>query len=145
MLINVGNLIAERLDEGASVLVSLEEGWDLTAQVSSLAQLLLDPHYRTLDGFPLLVEREWLSLGHRFQRRNNHAADSSHQADFAPVFIQFLDTVHQCVNQFPGAFEFNEFYLEFLAYHSVSNRFRTFLLDSESERLELNAAAARAG
>ena len=65
MLINVGNLIAERLDEGASVLVSLEEGWDLTAQVSSLAQLLLDPHYRTLDGFPLLIEREWLSLGLR--------------------------------------------------------------------------------
>ena len=130
---NISNLVLDRIEESASVMVTLEDGWDLTAQVTSISQLLLDPYYRTLEGFSVLIEREWLSMGHRFTRRNNHTVDD--QTGFAPIFIQFLDVIHQCLNQFPNAFEFNEFYLEFLAYHSVSNRFKTFLLDSEFECL----------
>lgn len=43
----------------------------------------------------------------------------------------------QIQRQFPLSFEFNEYYLRFLAYHYVSARFRTFLSDSELERAEL--------
>ena len=73
-------------------------------------------------------------MGHRFTRRNNHTIDD--QTGFAPIFLQFLDIVHQCLHQYPNAFEFNEFFIEFIAYHYVSNRFRTFLLDSEFERVQ---------
>jgi hypothetical protein len=64
-LIDVANLICERMDDGSSVMVALEDGWDLTAQVVGLAEVLMDPYYRTIEGFCVLVEREWLSLGHR--------------------------------------------------------------------------------
>lgn len=43
------------LVENKSVLIHCSDGWDRTSQVSSLAQLLLDPYYRTYEGFFVLV------------------------------------------------------------------------------------------
>ena len=37
-------------EEGVSVLVHCSDGWDRTAQVCSVASVLLDPYYRTLRG-----------------------------------------------------------------------------------------------
>lgn len=110
--------------------------------MSSLAQLCLDPFYRTIEGFRVLIEKEWLAFGHRFGHRSNLKASVRRSGSpFAPTFLQFLDAVHQIQSQFPLAFEFNEFYLRFLAYHSVSCRFRTFLFNCELERFDLGIAA----
>ncbi|KAK7343919.1 hypothetical protein VNO77_13045 [Canavalia gladiata] len=62
--------IAARVDmEKASVLVHCSDGWDRTSQLVSLANLLLDPYYRTFTGFQALVEKDWLAFGHPFSDR----------------------------------------------------------------------------
>ncbi|KAI1501284.1 protein-tyrosine phosphatase-like protein [Biscogniauxia marginata] len=52
------------------VLIHCSDGWDRTSQLSALSQLMLDPYYRTIDGFIILVEKDWLSFGHMFQQRS---------------------------------------------------------------------------
>lgn len=128
---------ASFLRRGMPVLVHCSHGWDRTAQVCSLAQLFLDSHYRTIDGFKVLVEKEWISFGHPFEMRCAHSQPrASRQEDqMAPVFLQFLDCVWQIMRQQQHFFEFNTRYLLTLADHIYSCRFGTFLFNSDLDRV----------
>uniref|UniRef100_A0AC11EFP4 Uncharacterized protein n=1 Tax=Ovis aries TaxID=9940 RepID=A0AC11EFP4_SHEEP len=127
--------IADRVESGkTSVVVHCSDGWDRTAQLTSLAMLMLDGYYRTIRGFEVLVEKEWLSFGHRFQLRVGHGDKNHADADRSPVFLQFIDCVWQMTRQFPTAFEFNEYFLITILDHLYSCLFGTFLCNSEQQR-----------
>lgn len=59
--------IADKIESGkSSVVVHCSDGWDRTAQLTSLAMLMLDSFYRSIEGFEILVQKEWISFGHKF-------------------------------------------------------------------------------
>jgi hypothetical protein len=145
------------------VLVHCSDGWDRTAQLVSTSELCLDPYYRTLRGFQVLIEKDWVSFGHKFADRCGHLSNEKYfvnlantggnaatntikdmqnkfyksnyyQRETSPVFHQFLDCVYQLVQQFPTRFEFNERLLIDLHYHVYTCQFGTFLFNCEAER-----------
>ena len=130
------------------VFLHCSHGWDRTSQVAGVAQLLLDPYYRTMEGFACLVEKDFMSFGHPFHTRcahgvggsgNGNGSNNASNPDFdegqvSPVFMQFLDCVYQVVAMYPEAFEFNTRYLLDLSDHVYSCRFGNFLCDTERER-----------
>uniref|UniRef100_A0A673M3B5 phosphatidylinositol-3,5-bisphosphate 3-phosphatase n=1 Tax=Sinocyclocheilus rhinocerous TaxID=307959 RepID=A0A673M3B5_9TELE len=92
--------IADRIESGkTSVVVHCSDGWDRTAQLTSLAMLMLDAHYRSLRGFQVLLEKEWLSFGHRFASRVGHGDGNHANSERSPLFVQFIDCVWQMARQ----------------------------------------------
>ena len=120
--------------EERPVLVHCSDGWDRTPQIVALAELMLDPFYRTIDGFRVLIEREWIQFGHKFADRCGHGASSDDTNERCPVFLQWLDCVQQLVRQFPCSFEFNLNFLIKLIQHTYSCLFGTFVCNNMRER-----------
>ncbi|KAF2920904.1 phosphatidylinositol-3-phosphatase myotubularin-1 [Oryza sativa Japonica Group] len=69
IMVGASWIAAQIVQESASVLVHCSDGWDRTTQLVALACLLLDPYYRTFNGFQALVEKDWLAFGHPFAER----------------------------------------------------------------------------
>ncbi|XP_020140770.1 phosphatidylinositol-3-phosphate phosphatase MTMR1 isoform X1 [Microcebus murinus] len=129
--------IADKIESGkTSVVVHCSDGWDRTAQLTSLAMLMLDSYYRTIKGFEAIIEKEWISFGHRFALRVGHGNDNHADADRSPIFLQFIDCVWQMTRQFPSAFEFNELFLITILDHLYSCLFGTFLCNCEQQRFK---------
>ncbi|XP_075571971.1 phosphatidylinositol-3,5-bisphosphate 3-phosphatase MTMR6 isoform X5 [Pelecanus crispus] len=121
--------------ESASVLVHCSDGWDRTSQVCSLGALLLDSYYRTIKGFMVLIEKDWISFGHKFSDRCCQL--DGDPKEISPVFTQFLESVWNLTEQFPQAFEYNEAFLLQIHEHVHSCQFGNFLGNCQKEREEL--------
>lgn len=136
LIIKASHEAAVLLAKDYPVLVHCSHGWDRTSQITALAQLFVDPFYRTIDGFCVLIEKEWLQFGHPFQMRCAHGQDKVTRQDneFSPIFIQFLDCVWQISRLYRRVFEFNHQMILQLADELFAGRFGAFLFSSELDR-----------
>ena len=130
--------------EKNTVLIHCSDGWDRTSQLSSISQILLDKYYRTLKGFIILIEKDWMSFGHQFRYRNGFYSTKDTPSNickenqFSPIFIQWLDCVYQLMQQNLDKFEFNENLLIFIAEQIYEGKYGNFLFNNEKERQEFN-------
>eukprot|EP00026_Physarum_polycephalum_P000455 Phypoly_transcript_00456.p1 GENE.Phypoly_transcript_00456~~Phypoly_transcript_00456.p1 ORF type:complete len:1192 (+),score=155.82 Phypoly_transcript_00456:238-3813(+) len=134
-LLSAGRKVALMLNAGTCVIsqATIKDGFDLMeCALISLALLILDPFYRTIAGFIVLIEKEWNQYAFPFYATK--VADPTkylRKAEIVPIFVLFLDCVWQIFKELPAAFEFNERFLLFLADQSTFSRFGTFLCGAD--------------
>ncbi|XP_017061620.1 myotubularin-related protein 10-B [Drosophila ficusphila] len=135
---------AATLRGGVTCVLQESNGRDLCCVISSLTQILLDPHFRTIDGFQSLVQKEWVALEHPFQRRLGHVYPALpaggnaelQESEQSPVFLLFLDCVWQLLQQFTDEFEFTQTYLTTLWDACFMPIFDTFQFDTQAQRVK---------
>uniref|UniRef100_A0AAR2JHG5 Phosphatidylinositol-3-phosphatase n=1 Tax=Pygocentrus nattereri TaxID=42514 RepID=A0AAR2JHG5_PYGNA len=131
-ILTAGKFISKAVaEEGVSVLVHCSDGWDRTAQVCSVACILLDPYYRTLKGFMGTYLCDRMAFPYRYSHLDEDPKEVS------PVIDQFLECVWQLMEQFPCAFEYNERFLISIHNHIHSCQYGNFVCNSEKERKDL--------
>ena len=133
--------------EHTSVIVHDTTGRDYACLLVSLVQIMTDPYYRTVVGLQSLIQKEWVTKGHPFSQRlglilnknritkNKLFRDDNHSdREESPVFILFLDCIHQLWTQFPSLFGYTEYFLLLILDSMHMCLFETFLFDSEYDR-----------
>ncbi len=134
-ILRAASILSEKIHEAKiPLLCRCSHGLDRTPQVVSLAMLSLDRYYRTIEGFAVLIEKEWISMGHRFHSR--YCIGQNPHDDVSPIFSQWIECVYQLMIQFPEEFEFNPKYLLAILFGFLSGRFSNFLFDCEKERID---------
>lgn len=138
-ILHVAVCISDEMhNKNGCVLVHGSDGTDNTLIITSLVQLILNPKCRTIKGFEMLIEKEWLHAGHPFFYRNFKSAyGNTSQKSEGPVFLLFLECTKQLMDQFCLSFEFNEDFLILLFDNSYASEFGTFLGLCELDREKL--------
>ena len=64
ILKSVNMIVDSIIKDKRNVVIHCSDGWGRTAQLCSLSQILIEPYYRTLIGFIVLIEKDWIQFGH---------------------------------------------------------------------------------
>ncbi|KAL7720032.1 Myotubularin phosphatase domain-containing protein [Entamoeba marina] len=120
---------------GEHILIHCSDGWDRTAQLSSLVRLFLEKRYRTVKGFFDLLYQEWIGAGHQFKTRLHVKSNEN-----SPVFIQFMELVSILVKHQPNAFQFGQDLLVRITSEACCPTTISFIMNCEKERFALNSS-----
>jgi len=136
-IIQAGIRLSNIIEKGFSCLVHCSDGWDRTAQISGIAQIILDPYYRTVRGMIAIIEKEFLQFGYQFALRTGHD-NTNDNSNRSPVFHQFIECVWQLYHQQPTAFEWNDDLLIYILDSLYNCKYGTFLYDCDYDRKDIS-------
>uniref|UniRef100_A0A0N5A9U2 Myotubularin phosphatase domain-containing protein n=1 Tax=Syphacia muris TaxID=451379 RepID=A0A0N5A9U2_9BILA len=107
----VRNILKTMFDGQRSVIITDDDGYNASAIVSSLVQVCADGFYRTINGLNMLIEKEWIALGHPFGVNIFHCTLSARVQPSSPCtasFLLFLDCLYQLLRMYPSSFEYSQ-------------------------------------
>lgn len=134
--------MADCMEKGVSVLTHCSDGWDRTSQLTALIEIMLDPYFRTASGFCKLIQKEWLSFGHKFCERCSFGeAIPTTTSQASPIFLQWIDAVNQVVVANQSFFEFTPQWLIRILDVAHSGQFGDFMANCEAVYQEKFAKA----
>lgn len=145
--------IADWLNTGESVIVQAGDAWDYASIITALAQVIIDPFYRTAEGLCVLVDKEFCQGGYQFDiraGRSKRGSTSGSQGsllgtskganELSPTLLLLLWCIWSMSSQAPSSFEYGEALLLFLVDSIYSARFKEFCLNSHRERAQAELA-----
>eukprot|EP01129_Flabellula_baltica_P007451 TRINITY_DN2902_c0_g1_i2.p1 TRINITY_DN2902_c0_g1~~TRINITY_DN2902_c0_g1_i2.p1 ORF type:complete len:2061 (-),score=333.79 TRINITY_DN2902_c0_g1_i2:97-6237(-) len=124
--INLANKISQSLKTRSVILQAPHGSWS-DYVLSSLVQIIVDPHYRTISGLCELIDKDWIYFEFPF------VSESYNKSVF---FFLFLNCVWLIMQHKGHCFEFNEDLLLFLFDSLHDSRFNNFLFDQKSDLID---------
>ena len=147
LALDTASQVAETVTKGKTVVLVETEGRATSLLIASLAMILLSEDFRTRAGLETLIQAVWVSLGFKFSRSHTLSSSPSQltgkqssQQHLSPVFLMFLDCLHQISRQFPAQLEFNTKYLVTVWDTALLPMFDTFIFDCEHSRYQAKSS-----
>jgi len=124
---------------GKCVVVRDADGRSSSLLVSSLAMLMMSEEFRTREGLEQVILGVWVSLGFPFNKHHTLTSPAKQSTDkhhslLCPLFLIFLDSVHQLCHQFPAHFSFLSEYLVSVWDTCLLPVTQSFLFDCEHDQ-----------
>jgi len=130
---------AEDVVKGKTVVIKDEDGRTLSILVSSLVMVIMSGECRTREGLERLILTNWINLGFQFSKHHTLIAPIGSDSKptkslLSPLFLLFLDCVHQLCHQFPAHFQFLPSYLIAVWDAALLPVTQTFMFDCDHDR-----------
>ena len=77
-------LSSRPLPRSRNVIIHCSDGWDRTSQVAAITEVLVDPYFRTIEGFCTLCEKEFVHFGHMLRSRGGGLGHQQQRATASP-------------------------------------------------------------